>query len=152
MRAPAIADCGNRKSNPKTPLVGQEAFSNSTQDSKIPASAVETGLALLVRTVYGMSSEVFPHLTVAEQEKVMAFLSWTVLGVAAGIVGSRLGTRRREGLLPDVPLGLAGAVAGGWLYYTFGPSVVNGFHLFSLLAATAGSMAVLLVYYAITHY
>ena len=51
----------------------------------------------------------------------MSFVIWIVLGLAAGFVGGRRGKRKGEGILPDIVLGLVGALAGGWLCYTFGP-------------------------------
>jgi uncharacterized membrane protein YeaQ/YmgE (transglycosylase-associated protein family) len=78
----------------------------------------------------------------------MSFVAWIVLGMAAGFIGSQLGNRKEEGILPDIVLGVIGAMAGGWLYYTFGPAGVNGLHLFSLFAAVIGSLASLLSYRA----
>jgi uncharacterized membrane protein YeaQ/YmgE (transglycosylase-associated protein family) len=94
-----------------------------------------------------------PYLSFNQAEGIMAFLCWAVLGFSAGAVGSRLvsrsETRKKQSLLPDAPLGLAGAVAGGWLFYAFGPPGVNGTHLLSLLAAMFGSLVFLLAYYAV---
>jgi uncharacterized membrane protein YeaQ/YmgE (transglycosylase-associated protein family) len=79
----------------------------------------------------------------------MAFVAWTVLGLAAGFIGSQLVERRGGGSLPDILLGVVGAMAGGWLFYTFGPAGVNGLNLLSLFAAVIGSLAFLLTYYAL---
>ena len=80
----------------------------------------------------------------------MSFVSWIVLGLASGLIGSRLGNRKGKGKgsLPDIVLGVVGAVAGGWLCYTFGPAGVNGLNVLSLFAAVIGSLAFLLTYYA----
>jgi uncharacterized membrane protein YeaQ/YmgE (transglycosylase-associated protein family) len=82
----------------------------------------------------------------------MSFVIWIVLGLAAGFIGGRLGKRTGEGILPDIILGVVGAVAGGRLCYTFGPAAVNGLHLFSLYAAFIGSLVFLLSYYAYRRY
>jgi uncharacterized membrane protein YeaQ/YmgE (transglycosylase-associated protein family) len=74
----------------------------------------------------------------------MAFVVWLVLGLAAGLIGSRLANRRGKSTLPDILLGVAGALTGGWLYYAFGPPGVNGFHLLSHFAAVIGSLIFLL--------
>jgi uncharacterized membrane protein YeaQ/YmgE (transglycosylase-associated protein family) len=80
----------------------------------------------------------------------MSFVAWIVLGLAAGIIGSQLLYRRGESILPDILLGVVGAIAGGWLYYTFGPASVSGLNLFSNIAAVIGSLAFLLTYYALS--
>jgi uncharacterized membrane protein YeaQ/YmgE (transglycosylase-associated protein family) len=82
----------------------------------------------------------------------MSFVAWILLGLAAGLIGSRLGKKEGESILPDILLGVAGATAGGWLFYTFGPAGVNGLNLESLYAAVIGSLVVLLIFYAIKRY
>jgi len=79
----------------------------------------------------------------------MSFVAWIVLGLAAGLIGSRLVKREGESILPDILLGVVGAMAGGWLFYTFGPAGKNGFNLLSHFAAVTGSLACLLTYYAL---
>jgi uncharacterized membrane protein YeaQ/YmgE (transglycosylase-associated protein family) len=79
----------------------------------------------------------------------MSFVAWIVLGLAAGMIGSRLAKRGGERILPDILLGVVGALAGGWLFYSFGPASVNGFNLFSHFAAVTGSLVFLLAYYAL---
>jgi uncharacterized membrane protein YeaQ/YmgE (transglycosylase-associated protein family) len=49
----------------------------------------------------------------------------------------------------DILLGIVGAIAGGWLFNTFGASGVTGLNLYSLLVAVVGAVVVLLVYQAI---
>ena len=78
----------------------------------------------------------------------MSFVAWIVLGLAAGFIGSQLVNRRGKGILPDILLGVVGAIAGGWLYYAFGPPGVNGLNLRSHFAAVIGSLVFLLTYYA----
>jgi uncharacterized membrane protein YeaQ/YmgE (transglycosylase-associated protein family) len=92
------------------------------------------------------------YLSTRQEENLMSFVIWIVLGLAAGFIGGRLGKRKGEGILPDIVLGVVGAVAGGWLCYTFGPAAVNGLHLFSLYAAVIGSLVFLLAYYAYRRY
>jgi uncharacterized membrane protein YeaQ/YmgE (transglycosylase-associated protein family) len=79
----------------------------------------------------------------------MLFVLWIALSLAAGFIGSQLGTRRGEGILLDVVLAVVGAAAGGWLFYSFGPAGVNGLNLFSHFAAVIGSLVLLLIYYAV---
>jgi uncharacterized membrane protein YeaQ/YmgE (transglycosylase-associated protein family) len=98
---------------------------------------------------YGWSSASLLHPSISQKEEAMSFVAWVVLGLGAGIIGGRLVSRRGKGILPDVLLGVLGAVAGGWSFYTFGPAGVNGFNLFSHFAAVVGSLIFLLTYYAL---
>jgi uncharacterized membrane protein YeaQ/YmgE (transglycosylase-associated protein family) len=95
---------------------------------------------------YGWSLASFFHPSTEQAEATMSFVAWAVLGVSAGFVGSRL-ARRNGRILPDILLGVVGAMAGGWSYYTFGPASVNGLNLISLFAAFVGSLVFLLTYY-----
>ena len=82
----------------------------------------------------------------------MSFVAWIVLGLTAGFIGSQLVNRRGAGILPDIILGVVGALAGGWLFYTVGRASVTGLNLSSLFAAVIGSLVVLLVYYALRRF
>ena len=82
-----------------------------------------------------------------QQEETMAFLVWIVLGLTSGFVGSQLAKSRR--VLPDVLIGLAGSLAGGWLSYVYGPPSEIGLNLGSYFGAMTASLAVLLIYYAL---
>jgi uncharacterized membrane protein YeaQ/YmgE (transglycosylase-associated protein family) len=77
----------------------------------------------------------------------MSFLSWVLLGLVAGFIGSKLVNKRGEGLLLDIVLGIVGAIAGGWLFSLFGASGVTGLN--SLLVAVAGAVLILVLYHAI---
>jgi uncharacterized membrane protein YeaQ/YmgE (transglycosylase-associated protein family) len=81
----------------------------------------------------------------------MSFVAWVVLGLAAGYIGGHLASRRGrgKGILPDILLGVVGATAGGWLFYSFGPAGVNGLNLYSHFAAVIGSLVLLMTYYAL---
>jgi uncharacterized membrane protein YeaQ/YmgE (transglycosylase-associated protein family) len=79
----------------------------------------------------------------------MTFLTWILLGLIAGFIGSKLINRTGEGLFLDIVLGIVGAVAGGWVFHFFGYSGVTGFNLYSLAVAVVGSMLVLVIYHII---
>lgn len=79
----------------------------------------------------------------------MSFLTWIVLGLLAGFIGSKIVDKRGGGLLLDIVLGVVGAIAGGWLFNMFGASGVTGLNLYSLLVAVAGAILVLVLYHAI---
>ena len=79
----------------------------------------------------------------------MSFISWLVLGLIAGFIGSKIVNRRGEGIMLDILLGIVGAFTGGWLFQTFGSHGVTGLNLFSLVVAVIGSVVVLFVYHAV---
>jgi len=79
----------------------------------------------------------------------MSFLAWIVLGLLAGFIGSRIVNKQGEGLILDILLGIVGAIAGGWLFNTFGAAGVTGLNLYSLLVAVIGSVVLLVAYHAI---
>ena len=98
---------------------------------------------------YGFSSASFLHPSIQQEELTTSFVAWVVLGLAAGFIGSQLVNRRGKSIMPDVLLGVVGAVTGGWSFYAFGPPGVNGFHLQSHFAAVIGSLVFLLTYYGL---
>jgi uncharacterized membrane protein YeaQ/YmgE (transglycosylase-associated protein family) len=79
----------------------------------------------------------------------MSFLAWMVLGLVAGFIGSKIVNKTGEGILLDILLGIVGAVAGGWLFNTFGAAGVTGLNLYSLLVAVVGAVVLLVLYHAI---
>ena len=79
----------------------------------------------------------------------MSYLAWIVLGLIAGFIGSKIVNKRGDGLVLDLVLGIVGAIAGGWLFNTFGASGVTGLNLYSLMVAVVGAIVVLVVYHAI---
>ena len=79
----------------------------------------------------------------------MSIFAWIILGLIAGFIGSKIVNKRGEGLVLDLILGIVGAIAGGWLFNTFGVSGVTGLNLYSLMVAVVGAVVVLVVYHAI---
>jgi uncharacterized membrane protein YeaQ/YmgE (transglycosylase-associated protein family) len=80
---------------------------------------------------------------------VMNFVSWIVLGLIAGFIGSKIVNRRGEGVLLDIVLGIVGAVVGGWIFNTLGSAGVTGLNLWSLFVAIIGSVVCLVAWHAI---
>ena len=78
----------------------------------------------------------------------MPVLTWMVLGLIAGFIGSKIVNRRGEGIVLDILLGIVGAVIGGWLFHVFGAAGVSGLNLYSLFVAVVGSVVLLVVYHA----
>jgi uncharacterized membrane protein YeaQ/YmgE (transglycosylase-associated protein family) len=79
----------------------------------------------------------------------MSFLTWIILGLVAGFIGSKIVNKAGEGLLIDILLGIVGAVVGGWLFSTFGATGVTGLNLYSLLVAVVGAVVFLFAYHGI---
>jgi uncharacterized membrane protein YeaQ/YmgE (transglycosylase-associated protein family) len=81
----------------------------------------------------------------------MGILSWIILGLIAGFIGSKIVNKSGQGMLLDIVLGIVGAVVGGFLATNvFGFGGVSGFNIYSLLVAIAGSIVVLLIYRTLT--
>jgi uncharacterized membrane protein YeaQ/YmgE (transglycosylase-associated protein family) len=76
----------------------------------------------------------------------MGIISWIILGLIAGFIGSKVVNRTGEGIVLDVVLGVVGAVIGGYLFSFLGAQGVTGLNLWSLLVAVVGAIVVLLVY------
>jgi len=79
----------------------------------------------------------------------MSFIAWIVLGLIAGVVGSKVVNKSGEGFFLDIILGVVGAVVGGWLFGLFGMAGVSGLNIYSLVVAVIGAIVFLLVYRAI---
>jgi len=79
----------------------------------------------------------------------MSIISWIVLGLIAGFIGSKLVNKTGEGFFLDIALGIVGAVVGGWLFSLFGMGGVTGLNIYSLIVAVVGSVVFLVVYHAI---
>ena len=88
-------------------------------------------------------------ITPRQQLSVKSFLSWLLLGLVAGFIGSKLINRRGEGILRDILLGIVGAFIGGFLFNVFGAAGVTGLNLYSLLVAVVGAVIFLVGYHAI---
>jgi uncharacterized membrane protein YeaQ/YmgE (transglycosylase-associated protein family) len=88
-------------------------------------------------------------ITNRQESSAMSFISWIVLGLVAGFIGSKLVNKTGEGLIRDVLLGVVGAIIGGYLFNLFGASGVTGPNLYSVLVAVVGAVVFLVVYHTI---
>ena len=80
----------------------------------------------------------------------MGILSWIILGLIAGFIGSKIVDRQGQGFWVDMALGILGAIVGGYLFSLIGKEGVTGLNLYSMLVAVAGSVVLLLIYNALT--
>jgi uncharacterized membrane protein YeaQ/YmgE (transglycosylase-associated protein family) len=79
----------------------------------------------------------------------MGWLSWIILGLISGFIGSKIVNKSGEGLFLDIILGIIGGVVGGWLMSFFGLHGVTGVNLYSIVVAVIGAVVVLWLYHAI---
>jgi uncharacterized membrane protein YeaQ/YmgE (transglycosylase-associated protein family) len=77
----------------------------------------------------------------------MSIVSWILLGLIAGFIGSKIVNSEGQGFWLDIALGIVGAVVGGFLFSTFGATGVTGFNIYSLIVAIIGSVVVLWLYH-----
>jgi uncharacterized membrane protein YeaQ/YmgE (transglycosylase-associated protein family) len=80
----------------------------------------------------------------------MGIISWIVLGLIAGFIGSKIVNRQGQGFWLDIALGIVGALVGGFIFDLFGASGVTGLNLYSMIVAVVGAIVVLLIYNALT--
>ncbi len=79
----------------------------------------------------------------------MGFISWIILGLIAGFIGSKIVNKTGAGLLMDIVLGVVGAVVGGYIGTLIGFGGVTGLNISSIFIAVVGAVVVLLVYRAV---
>jgi uncharacterized membrane protein YeaQ/YmgE (transglycosylase-associated protein family) len=79
----------------------------------------------------------------------MGIISWIVVGLIAGFIGSKIVNKTGEGVVRDIILGIIGAFVGGWIFTAMGHSGVTGVNLYSIFVAVIGAVVVLVVYHAI---
>jgi uncharacterized membrane protein YeaQ/YmgE (transglycosylase-associated protein family) len=79
----------------------------------------------------------------------MSIISWIILGLIAGFIGSKIVNKSGDGFWLDLILGIVGAVVGGFLFRLFGAHGVTGLNLYSLLVAVVGAIVFLLIYHAL---
>ncbi|MBN9234537.1 MULTISPECIES: GlsB/YeaQ/YmgE family stress response membrane protein [Phyllobacteriaceae] len=80
----------------------------------------------------------------------MGIISWIILGVVAGFIGSKIVNKSGQGFLMDIVLGVVGAVVGGVIFSAFGAAGVTGLNIYSLIVAVIGAVVVLWAYHAIS--
>jgi uncharacterized membrane protein YeaQ/YmgE (transglycosylase-associated protein family) len=80
----------------------------------------------------------------------MGIVSWIILGLIAGFIGSKIVHRQGQGFWLDIALGIVGALVGGFLFDLFGASGVTGLNIYSMIVAVVGSVVVLVIYNAVT--
>ena len=80
----------------------------------------------------------------------MGIISWLILGLIAGFIGSKIVNKSGQGFWLDIALGIVGAIVGGFLFSgVFGMEGITGLNVWSLIVAIVGSVVVLWGYHAL---
>jgi uncharacterized membrane protein YeaQ/YmgE (transglycosylase-associated protein family) len=80
----------------------------------------------------------------------MDLLGWIIIGFIGGALsGAIVGGRTARGCLPNVVVGIVGAIVGGWLAGQMGFSQTEGF-LAAVVVAVFGSIVVRVILEAIS--
>ena len=79
----------------------------------------------------------------------MSIITWIILGLIAGFIGSKIVNREGQGFWLDIALGIIGALVGGYLFAFFGATGVTGLNIWSMIVAVVGSVVVLVIYNAL---
>ena len=80
----------------------------------------------------------------------MSIISWIILGLIAGFIGSKIVDSQGQGFWLNIALGIVGALVGGFLFSLFGSTGVTGLNIWSIVVAIVGAVVVLLLYNAVT--
>lgn len=80
----------------------------------------------------------------------MDFFGWIIIGFLGGALSAALvGGRTARGCLPNIVVGIIGAIVGGWLAREMGFGQVQGF-LAAIVVAVLGSVVVRVILEAIS--
>ena len=79
----------------------------------------------------------------------MSIVSWIILGLIAGFIGSKIVNAEGKGFWLNIALGIIGALVGGYLFAFFGATGVTGLNIWSIIVAIVGSVVVLVIYNAL---
>ncbi len=71
----------------------------------------------------------------------MGVISWIILGLIAGFIGSKIVNKTGSGMIMDIVLGIVGAIVGGLIFSgIFGMTGVTGLNIWSLIVAIVGAV------------
>ena len=72
----------------------------------------------------------------------MEIIGWIVVGFLGGAIsGALLGGKTARGCLPNIVVGIAGGLIGGWMAQQMGFTQINGF-IAAVVVAVLGSLVV----------
>lgn len=74
----------------------------------------------------------------------MSIMAWIIVGIIAGWLARMvMPGEAPRGVFGDLPVGVAGAIAGGWLFNYFGHPGATGVHIGSVAVAFLGAVVAL---------
>ena len=80
----------------------------------------------------------------------IGLFGWIILGFLAGALsGAVVGGRTARGCLPNIVVGIIGALVGGWLARQMGFDQISGF-LAAIIVAVGGSIVVRIILEALS--
>ena len=79
----------------------------------------------------------------------MGIISWIILGLIAGFIGSKIVDKQGQGFWLNIALGIIGALVGGFIFDLIGSTGVTGLNIWSMIVAIIGSVVVLWIYNAV---
>ena len=77
----------------------------------------------------------------------MTLLVWIAFGLVSGFIANKTINRSGRGFALDLVLGIAGALAGGWFFNTFGMAAADGLNADSFIVAIGGAIVFLTSYH-----
>jgi uncharacterized membrane protein YeaQ/YmgE (transglycosylase-associated protein family) len=79
----------------------------------------------------------------------VTIIAWTILGLVAGFIASKIVNKTGEGFILDILLVIAGTVTGGWLFELFWLHDATGLNIYSLAATVCGGVVLLVLHHAV---
>jgi uncharacterized membrane protein YeaQ/YmgE (transglycosylase-associated protein family) len=74
----------------------------------------------------------------------MTIMAWIIVGIIAGWLAKMvIPGEAPRGVLGDLPVGVVGAIAGGWIFNYFGHPGATGVNIGSIVVAFVGAVVVL---------
>jgi uncharacterized membrane protein YeaQ/YmgE (transglycosylase-associated protein family) len=104
------------------------------------------GAIALAALVVALARNVAGNVVTLVATSGLGIISYIILGLIAGFIGSKIVDSQDKGFWLDIVLGIVGALVGGFLFDLFGPTVVTGLSIYSMIVAIIGATVVLLVY------
>jgi uncharacterized membrane protein YeaQ/YmgE (transglycosylase-associated protein family) len=78
----------------------------------------------------------------------MSIISWLILGLIAGFIGSKIVDNQGQGAKLSIVLGIVGAIFGGLIFSALGDQGFTDLNASSMIVAIMGSVIVLAAYHA----